>query len=362
MKKTSRILITLLMLVALIATVLSLASCGKNGGYAEIPSSKKESTPVATLGGHEVRYELFRAYFSAMYSGKTEGMTEAEWENAKTAVLREIALLYATFDVAEANGVDPYGDEIDEEVAERVKIDYEGGEANGVIIEGVGDRDKYKAALAAANLTDAVNRLIYRCDATQAALYDYLVTNYAYGKDTGAESDARTFFDSADCAHGVWVHVSDDMWPTRADARAFAEEQRNRLATASDYAEVRKILIATFSDQVLSKDEMDHGLYVSKNQGNNPLQRALVADIFSLAPFACGEIRDGDDGVWFAVGLPKDSADYDRDPNGIYDLMLEETEIDRPIAEKAETYLSGVSYSSAFPTFSEETLLELTLR
>ena len=62
MKKTSRILIALLILVALIATVLSLASCGKNGGYAEIPSSKKESTPVATLGGHEVRYELFRAY------------------------------------------------------------------------------------------------------------------------------------------------------------------------------------------------------------------------------------------------------------------------------------------------------------
>ena len=361
MKKTSRILITLITLAALLATVFSLASCGKDE-YPEIASSKKESTPVATLGGHEVKYELFRAYFSAMYSGKTDGMTEEEWDAAKLAVLREIALLYATFDVAEENGVDPYGDAIDDEVAERVKIDYEGGEANGYVVEGAGTREKYKAALAAANLTDAVNRLIYRYDATQAALYEYLVTNYAYGKDTGAASDARGFFDSADCARGVWVRVSDELWPTRADARAFAEEQRERLAGATDYADVKRVLIATFSDQVLSQDEMEHGLYVSKNQGNNPLQRALVADIFSLAPFACGEIREGDDGVWFAVGLRKDAADYDRDPNGFYDLMLEETEIDRPIAEKAESYLAGVSYSSAFPTFSEETLLELTLQ
>ena len=360
MKKTSRILITLITLAAILATVFSLASCGKDE-YPEIASSKKEATPVATLGGHEVKYELFRAYFSAMYSGKTEGMTEEEWDAAKLAVLREIALLYATLDVAEANGVDPYGDAIDEEVKERVKIDYEGGEANGYVIEGAGTREKYKEALAAANLTDAVNRLIYRYDATQAALYEYLVTNYAYGKDTGAESDARGFFDSADCAHGVWVHVSDELWPTRADARAFAEEQRNRLAGATEYSEVRRILIATMSDQVLSADEMEHGFYVSKNQGNNPLQRALVADIFSLSPFACGEIREGDDGVWFAVGLQKDAADYDRDPNGIYDLMLEETEIDRPIAEKAETYLAGVSYSSAFPTFSADTLAELTI-
>ena len=360
--KTSRILITIVTLAALIATVFLLSSCGKDESYPEIASSKKEATSVAAFGGHEVKYELFRAYFSAMYSGKTDGMTEEEWESAKTAVMREIAILYATFDVAEANGVDPYGDAINEEVAERVRIDYEGGEANGYIIEGVGTREKYKAALAAANLTDAVNRLIYRYDATQAALYDYLVTNYAYGKDTGAESDARTFFDSADCAHGVWVFVPDELWPTRADARAVAVEQRNRLATASDYAEVRKILIATFSDQVLSRDEMDHGLYVSKNQGNNPLQRALVTDIFSLAPFACGEIRDGDDGVWFAVGLAKDAADYERDPNGIYDLMLEETEIDRPIAEKAATFLAGISYSSSFPSYSTETLEELTLQ
>ena len=363
--KTSRIWMTLITLAAILATVFSLASCGKGEDYPEIASSKKEATPIATLGGHEVRYELFRAYFTAMYSGKTEGMTETEWEAAKTAVMREIAVLYATLDVAEDSGVDPYGDAINDEVRERVRIDYEGGEANGYVIAGAGTREKYKAALEAANLTDAVNRLIYRYDATQAALYDYLVTNYAYGKDTGAKSDARTFFDSADCAHGVWVYIRYDLydqWNGSSDARAFAEEQRNRLATATDYSDVFNVLRSTFSDQVLSVDEMYHGFYVSKNQGNNPLQRALVSDIFSLSPFACGEIRENADGLWFAVGLAKDAADYERDPNGIYDLMLEETEIDRPIVEKAETWMAGVSYSSAFPTFSAETLAELTLR
>jgi len=89
--------------------------------------------------------------------------------------------------------------------------------------------------------------------------------------------------------------------------------------------------------------------------------RALVADTFSLSSYACGEIREDADGVWFAVGLPKDGADYEKHPNDFYDLMVEENWIDRPVVEKAERYLSGVSYSSAFPTFSLETLAELTV-
>ena len=363
MTKSSRLCLTLVSLIALCAIVFSLAACSKKGDYPEIPSSKKEATPVATLGGHEVRYELYRAFFSAMYSGKTEGMTEEGYAAARTAVMREIALIYATLDVAKENGVDPDGDKIDAEVLRRVKIDYEGGESNGETIEGVGTREKYKEALEAANLTDAVNRLIYRYDATQAELYDYLVNKYAYGRDTQVSGDPRAFFDSENCAHGVWVYVSDDMHRyDRAETLAFAREKRDALATATSYAEVRRVLIASFSDQVLSDDEMEHGFYVSKHQGNTPLERALVADFFSLSPFACGEIREDSDGVWFAVGLDKDAADYDRDPDAIYDLMLEETLIDRPIAERAETYLAGVSYSSACPTFSQETLAELTLQ
>lgn len=359
MKRTC--LTTLLSLIALFAVLFSLVSCGKKD-YPEIPSSKKEATVVATLGGHEVKYELFRAYFSAMYSGRTADMTEEDWNLAKTAVMREIAVLYATLDVADENGIDPYGDKIDADVAERIRIDYEGGESNGVTIEGVGSREKYKEALAAANLTDAVNRLIYRFDATEAELYDYLVKNYAYGRNPGDIGDARIFFDSDACAHGVWVFVPDELRQGRAGALAYAAEMRDRLSTATGYAEIRQVLIDTFSDRVLSADEMNHGFYVSENQGNTPLERSLVSDIFSLAPFVCGEIREGETGVWFAVGLEKDAADYERDPDSIFDLMLEETLIDRPIAEKAAAYLSGVSYSSAFPTFSADVLSELTVR
>lgn len=361
MTKSSRLFLTLVSLIALCAIVFSLAACSKKGDYPEIPSSKKEATPVATLGGHEVKYELYRAFFSAMYSGKTEGMTEEDYAAARTAVMREIALIYATLDVAKEIGVDPDGDEIDAEVLRRVKIDYEGGVINGVTVEGVGTREKYKEALAAANLTDAANRLIYRYDATQAKLYDYVVNKYAYGRDTNLSGDPRAFFDSEDCAHGVWVYVSDERWLGRANAREFAEKQRDELATATDYSDVNRILVRT-SIEMLSGDEMDHGFYVSRNQGSTPLERALIADFFSLSPLACGEIREGVDGVWFAVGLAKDAADYERDPDAIYDLMLEETLIDRPTAEKAENYLAGISYSSACPTFSAETLAELTLQ
>lgn len=360
MKKRTNRLTILLSLIAVFAILFSLASCGKKGKYAEIPSSKEEATTVAVVGGHDVKYELFRAYFSAMYSGATEGMTEEGWEAAKTAVMREIAVLYATLDVASENGVDPYGDAIDEAVDELIAIQYEGGEVNGALVP-AHTRKEYKEALAAANLTDAVMRLIYRYDATQAALYDYLVTNYGYGENTGAIGDPRAFFDSDDCAHGVWVYVSDDFRLGREAGLAYAAELRESLAGASDYAAVKKVVLRG-SPSSLSADDIAYGFYVSKNQGNTPVQRALISDFFSLAPYTCGEIREDADGVWFVIGLPKDAADYDRDPEAIFQLMYAEEKINRPIVEKAETYLSGASYSSAFPSFSAETLDKLTVK
>ena len=353
---------TLISLIALLAIVFSLASCAKKGEYPEIKSSKEEATVVATLGGHEVKYELFRAYFSAMYSGKTDGMTEEGWNAAVSDVMREIAYLYATLDVAKENGVDPEGDKIDAAVDELVRIQYEGGVTDdGKIVEGFGTRAEYKKALAAANLTDAVNRLVYRCDATQKELYDYLVEKYSYGKDSGNSDDPRAFFDSADCAHGVWVFVSDGLRLGREAGRAYAAELRESLADAADYAAVQKVLRRA-SPEALSYDDIDHGFYVSKNQGNTPIQRALVSDFFTLSPYECGEIREGSDGVWFVVGLPKDAADYERDPETIRKLTVAENKINRPIADKAAEYLAGVSYAAAFPTFSAETLGKLTVR
>lgn len=366
MTKRNRLLTALLTLVALCAILFSFASCGKDK-YPEIKSSKKEATVVATLGGHDVKYELFRAYFSQMYSGKTSGMTEEEWNEAKTAVLREIAELYATFDVASESGVDPYGSAINDEVKELVRIMYEGGEVNGEYVGGFESREEYKAALAAANLSDAANRLIFRYSATQAALFDYLVKNYSNGaKDPTSLGDPETFFNSDACTRGVWVAVFDDViyykdqtLQGRAGARAKAAELRDDLAGATDYAAVRKALIAAHSDYILTDDEMNNGLYVTKNQGNSPLMRALVADLFTLAPYACGPLREGPDGVYFAVGLPKDAADYNREV--FFELLIEEEWINRPIVEKAEAYLAGVSYTSAFPTFSAETIAELTV-
>ena len=361
MKKRTNRLTILLSLIAISAMLFSLASCGKKGKYAEIPSSKEEATVVAVVGGHDVKYELFRAYFSAMYSGATEGMTEEGWEAAKTAVMREIAGLYATFDVASENGVDPYGDAIDEAVDELIAIQYEGGEVNGALVP-AHTRKEYKEALAAANLTDAVMRLIYRYDATQAALYDYLVTNYGYGENPGAVGDPRAFFDSDDCAHGVWLFISDGQLLGREAGLARAAEAREELAGAADYAAVQAVLRKYASPTSLSKSDIEYGFYVSRNQGNTPVQRALISDFFTLAPYTCGEIREDADGVWFAVGLPKNAADYDRDPEAIFQLMYAEEKVNRPIAEKTETYLSGASYSSAFPTFSAGTLDKLTVK
>ena len=367
MTKRNRFSTILLTLIALCAILFSFAACQKKNEYPEIASSKKEATVVAVLGGHEVKYELFRAYFSAMYSGRTDGMTEEGWNEAKIAVLREIAELYATLDVAEENGVNPYGSEINDEVAEMIRVDYEGGFVNGgdVYIEGAGSRAKYKEALAAANLTDAVNRLNYRCSAVQNALYDYLVANLSRGtKDPATLPDARDFFISGACAHGVLICVQDELRQGRENARAFAVEMRDRLSDAAGYDDVKAVFIATFSDQALddnSVGSVDQGFYFSENQGNTPLVRALISDLFSLEPYSCGEFHEDVNGVWFAVGLPKNAADYDRFSDGFYNLMVAETWINHPIVEKANAYLSGVTYSSAFPTFSAETIEELTV-
>ena len=159
----------------------------------------------------------------------------------------------------------------------------------------------------------------------------------------------------------MWVFVGDELRLGREAGLAYAAELRDSLAGATDYAAVKKVLLRG-SPTALSEDDIAYGFYVSKNQGNTPVQRALVSDFFTLAPYACGEIREDADGVWFVVGLPKNAADYDRDPEAIFQLMYEEEKINRPISEKAATYLTGVSYSSAFPSFSAETLAELTVK
>ena len=345
----------------LLALAFSFAACGRET-YPEIASSKEEATVVATLGDHEVKYELFRAFFTAMYSGKTADMTEEGWNEAVSAVLREIAYIYATLDVAKANGVDPYGATINDKVSELVRIEYEGQEVNGVRVEGCGTKEEYKRALAAANMTDAVNRLIFRYDATQAELYEYLVTNYSFGNVHVTPDEARAFFDSSDCAHGVWIFISYEFRSGRASALAYAEEIRERLASATEYSEIRQVLIETFSDQVLSRDEMENGFYVGRHQGNIPAQRKLVSDVFSLEPYRCGEPVYGEDGIYIAVGLPKNVADYEATPNYFLDLLIEERCINRPIFEAVDEMTGNVKFSSAFPDFTPETLAKLTVR
>ena len=361
MTERKPILCRLAACIVLLALAFSFAACGSGSAYPEIASTKEEATVVATLGDHEVKYELFRAFFSAMYSKKTFDMTEEGWNDAVADVMREIAYLYATFDVAKQNGVDPNGATVNAAVDELLRIEFEGQTVNGVYVKGFGTKEEYKRALEETNMTDAVNRLILRYDATESALYEYLVTNYSFGTVQVTPDDARAFFDSSDCAHGVWVYISDGFRGSRAAGLAYAEGIRDQLATATEYADIRSILIETYSDQVLSREEMENGFYVGRNQGNTPAQRKLVSDIFSLDPYRPGECVASDDGIYIAVGLPKNVADYEKNPNLFLDLLIEERYINRPIADAVSEMTENLKFSSAFPAFTPENLAKLTL-
>ncbi len=347
----SRLLVAALCLAALVSAV----SCG---GYKPVKSTKEESRAMASLGSNTVRYELVRAFLHA-FRGGYDGGDAAVWSSAdaetlfaalKADAMAQIAEIYATFAVCEKYGIDPYGNKVDDLVDERVTVDIDGGEIDGVTVEGYGSKKKYLSALGEMHLNDSVNRLLHRWDICSSLLYEKVVTNFNDGANSVTREEVEEFYYSAECAQISWLFISESMLSLydEAGAEAFISNAYGKLyESRADYDLMKKVIPAyTYN---LSYDQIENGFCVSRYGGFGRDARRLAETACALDDLEISERITTEDGVYYLIGIAKskeyiaDSGHYET----VYDLCLA-NRLYKEIDAAAASLLDGAEYTDAY--------------
>ncbi len=347
------------LLLAVLA--LSLVSCGD---YKPVKSSASDTRVVATLNGEEIRFELLRAFLLASqkeYDGGDPSVWQGEsggelFAEAISEAIELCAEIYATFEICEENGIDPYGKEVDGLVSDRVKIDIDGGVLDGNFVEGYGSKKKYLAALEELGLNDSVNRLLHRWDACLALLYEKMITNLDDGANIISPEDVRAFYDSDDCARISWVFISSE---NRGDENQYylkAQRARAALLECDTYAEM--IPIVAQNTLNLSYDQIDNGFCLSTKGGIGSGDRKLCETAAELGDLEISEMVETDLGLYILIGLPKNDSYFNAHEEEIHDLALEHR-LYESIDDAAERLLDGISYTDLYRELSHADFFEV---
>ena len=145
----------IVLVMILLMSVPSLASCKKETTYDPVPSTEEESRVVMTFTygskTYSVKYELYRALFLNL-KDDVSGGDDSVWESdnkqeyidrINTLIASRAAHIYGVFKVASDLGIDLYSDSVDDTIQEYIKDSVEGSDS----LEGYGSYNAYLAAL-----------------------------------------------------------------------------------------------------------------------------------------------------------------------------------------------------------------------
>jgi hypothetical protein len=363
-------------LLLALAVLLSLTACGDDDYYKPIKSSRRERTVLATVGDHEVKYELVRFLFMSRID-ELDGGDRSRWEGeeadtlwaaAMEKILPEICEIYAVFDVCTAWGIDPEGDNIDEVVNEYVKADIDGGEVSGQTVAGFGSVKAYKAALAESYCTDAVRRLLYRYSACMASLYSYIAVNRAQGTLSVTDEELTTFLLGDDCAHvnRVFIPYVSQLGNTdeerKANAYARIRSIRADMLLARDYDTlIQKAFRYSYATvtTLATDDQIDNGIWFGRYSTDADYSSVLYDTIFSIASGEVSDIIETEDGYYVLYGMARDAASLTQSTTleTVTELYFEEL-YNRQIADVAASLVGQVTYTTAFQKLNAVALME----
>ncbi len=209
--------------------VLSIFSCAK------IPeSTEEELTPVLKVGDTEVPFEVYR-YFFMNYKAEYDKGDESYWSRDdvdKAAILLAIKektvsaihRSYATFELCEEYGIDPFGPENDKIVNETV-ADY--------IKEEFGGKNKYAESLKEVYMTDNVFRLVLRRFECDKQLNDKLIASGAIKTDD--DTVLLAIRDTNIFCRAKQVLIKNDIGEDPSANLARAKEALNALSVGTDF-------------------------------------------------------------------------------------------------------------------------------
>lgn len=263
-RKTAALLLCFTMLLT-----GSLTGC-KN---TDLSSTEEESTPVMTIAGYDVPYELYR-YVAMNYKSQYEsGLTEQEaaelWLGEDGAVLlaelnehtiETLRNLYATVSLAAEYDLTPDSALISETVSTRMDEIYEGYD---------NDNSAYLEAITPYYMNDSVYRFLTQNDVLTEELF------YAMLNRGDIISDEDTLNDMIHSDRFIRVKqilISVDNGNTAEENKATAEELYRQLEDGADF----DALVAEFS-QDLYQWGNDDGYYITHGVRYEAFEEAAFA-------------------------------------------------------------------------------------
>ena len=310
-------------------------------GYRPVKSTKWESTPVFSFGEYTVNTETLHAFFmskcndipgfSASYFSGSNG--NERFATVLASAVQEIAGIYAMFAVCSSVGIDPFTEEIDDEITEYVKTSVEGGQLGDHVIRGFESYDDYLEYIRANYyMNDAVNRLMIRYALCEEKLDAYYKTSYRY-----SEADVTAFFESDDCIRITWVNrQGNSAGLGLADNLDLLTRARDYLA-AGNYDMAIQYSLSEMTDFYMGRYTLDP-LYYGE----------LIAAAYDLEVGEVSSIMDlGSLGYFAFRKRIKDSADLSAHYEQIVALYLGDAMYGK-IEEKQNALLSSISYTEYY--------------
>ena len=341
MKKTFIRTVSLLLLTALL--LLSLTACGEK--YKLRESSKKEATPVLTLGEDTVNFEVLYTFFMNQCD-KIDGFTDSYFDGAEgparftatlNAAVAEIAEIYAMFAVCRSVGIDPFSEDVEASIIESLKLTVEGGTMGENELYGFDDYDEYLDYIGEKfHMNDAVNRLMIRYALCEELLMDYYETNHRYTDD-----DVAAYFASDDCIRVIWVSRTEDA------GMLSRTENLNIMARARE-----KLVAGNHSGAIQYSLEPTTDFYMGRHTMDDAYYSELIEVAYALAEGEVSDILDlGVEGLFVVKRLPKVASHLNEQHESITAIYLYDLQIAR-ILEQADELLQSIVYTDYYNTLT----------
>ena len=278
------------------ATALLLGGCGSD--TAKLKSTKEEQTPVMTVDGIDVPYEIYRYValnYKAQYEAEAGGDT-AIWDGAEGSAFHErlnehvdetIINLYATQSLCAQYDIAPDDDVIAKALDQKMEELYE---------QYADDMALYRENLAEAHMTDSVYRFLIRNDLLADELFFAM---YNAGEFPDGEEALQPIFASDEIIRVKQILISATNGSSDEENRAKIEEIYRLVESGADF----DTLIHEYG-QDLYLFNNDDGYYIAKGTRHPEFEEAA----FSLAVGETSGIVHSDAGYSIIKRYEKDDA------------------------------------------------------
>lgn len=335
-----------LLSLILCASLFLCTLCGCSDEYKMKESTAEEKETIITLGGHEVPYELFRAFFFTHESALDDSLTWAEkWELVMPEVLSDISRVYAVFSLCEKYGIDPYSEKTDKILKERIKISIEGGDVNDTHVNGYGTYEAYLEALEKQFLTDRAFRLILRYEIAEEQLLS-LLTEPEKSSAGYTEQDLQAFYES-DACRMIEMYFFDYVrygFTLESAKTEVAEKLLERLQNSSTKQERENAAMAYFH-ALPSQTPVSLYAFPAEN-GSSLLDEAFSLEIGEYSQLVTLHTETGDY-IYLLYRTEKQQSDFTKLRKEIEDLYLRDR-FYRELTAKEEELQKQVTYSDLY--------------